>query len=89
VGINDGGKMIFKISNVVAQELNMMLNDINFKNASNTTNRIDCGASKIKHQLSFRHSWIFSTTLAHNVASCFCFCTEFFLSRSTLSVSIL
>ena len=70
--INNCDKVIFKATNVVAQEIDSILDLIRTQAANNTNilkcKRINCDVSNILHILAFRHSSIFSIELVHDVA---------------------
>ena len=73
MGIKNGGQIIFKMSNVVAKEIDLML-DVIMSNLPPGEQRIpskqsiDCDISNIIHKISYRHSSIFSTLLVRDVA---------------------
>ena len=70
MGIDQGHQLVFKAVNVVSHELISMLSHISKSNLSSQINkRIDCDISNIIHQLSFRHSRVFSIALVQDVAS--------------------
>ena len=76
MGINDGGQLIFKMANVVARELDIMLDFITTKFTTdnpptltnNTKRSIDVDVSNVIHKLSYRHSGIYSYALVKDTA---------------------
>ena len=76
IGIDNGNQLVLKMTNVVAQELNLILDFILSKNATNNTNThtqpiaksIDCDISNIIYKISCQHSGIYSIRLVHNIA---------------------
>ena len=74
MGIDNCNQLLFKASNIVARELDalldFMISNQYFKNRNPSLQhkRIDCDVSNIIHLLSYRHSKIFSTALVRDVA---------------------
>ena len=83
MGLRNGNQVLFKATNVVSRELDLMLDLIISKcnatvnnNADSTTSTkksIDCDVSNILHKLSYRHSSVYGRLLVRDVA--------FFLKR--------
>ena len=77
MGLKYGQQIVFKADNVVPRELHSMLNHMISEKllpstASPSQNqRIDCNVSNIIHQLSFKHSRVFSVALVCDVVSFF------------------
>ncbi len=79
MGIKNGNQIMFKLSNAVAREVDLML-DVIQRKYTTTTNEddetasplrqrsIDCDVSNIIHKLSYRHSSIYSINLVRDVA---------------------
>jgi len=73
LGIANGGQLLFKLNNVVARELDTIIDLIHAKFASNNTptrgyKTIDCDVSNIIHKLSYRNGSIYSIALVRAVA---------------------
>ena len=74
MGIDNCNQLLFKASNIVARELDALLDFMisnqyfNNRKPSLQHKRIDCDVSNIIHLLSYRHSKIFSTALVRDVA---------------------
>ena len=74
MGIDNCNQLLFKASNIVARELNALLDFMISNQYFNNRNpllqhkRIDCDVSNIIHLLSYRHSKIFSTALVRDAA---------------------
>ena len=74
MGLSSGRQVIFKMNNVVARELDIVLNvalpPTDTQNAAAASNKrqIDCDISNIIHHLAFKHSRTFSTALVNDVA---------------------
>ena len=77
MGIDNGGKVVAKMNKVVARELDLMLDYISSKHASNsiaetsntTKKSIACDVSNIIHKLAYRRYGNFSTALVRDVAN--------------------
>jgi hypothetical protein len=77
MGLKNGNQIIFKMTNVVARELDMMLNLIFQKFASDNNDDVpqliemkmmDIDVSNIIHKLAYCHTCIYSHALVKSVA---------------------
>ena len=71
MGLSIGRQFMFKMNNIVAQELDIILyTTLSITDDQNTANkrRIDCDVSNIIYLLSFKHSRTFSTALIDDIA---------------------
>lgn len=67
MGIKQGHQLVFKASNIVSCELCSMLEHVSSNDVVGNKH-IDCDISNIVHQLSFRHSRVFTLSLVRDVA---------------------
>lgn len=75
MGIDSCGQLLFKATNIVARELDLLLLDYMIsndffknRNVSRSDKKIDCDVSNIVHILSYRHAKVFSSALVQDVA---------------------
>ena len=80
MGIDSGNQLIFKMTNVVSNEIDVMLdvvsesatNDNTAASTDTTMNRrkkiIDCDVSNIVHKLAYQHNGIYSAVLVRDTA---------------------
>ena len=73
MGVHQGSQLIVKMKYVVARELDMMVDLLSAKFPSShlpapNHKTMDCDVSNILHELSFKHSSIFSSALLKDVA---------------------
>ena len=76
MGLRNGNQVIFKATNIVAHELDIILDLILSKTTSNTIagsnvtakKSIDCDVSNIIHKFSYQHSFVYSPSLVRDVA---------------------
>ena len=72
MGLSSGRQVVFKMNNVVARELDIILDTTlpptDRQNTTANKRRVNCDVSNIIHLLSFKHSRTFSTALVNDVA---------------------